>query len=141
MSMSEEDFASPYGESEEASLDALRPVLEVMPLFAEQWERAGRSFVSGVLDALGHPTRLAIVLHLRKRPMSVRELVQALKVSQANVSQHLGVLVRAGILVREVQGTVRRYSLRGEEIGRILDMAYEFWLKYREDIFAERSGA
>jgi DNA-binding transcriptional ArsR family regulator len=139
--MSEEVLSSPYEEGETvSSLGDLRPMLELMPLFAEQWERAGRSFVSGVLDALGHPTRLAIVLHLRKRPMSVSELVEVLKVSQANVSQHLGVLVRAGILVREARGSARRYSLRGEEVARILDMAYEFWLKYREDIFAERSG-
>lgn len=136
---------SPHSSFEEVeaggSWGELRPVLEAMPLFAEQWERAARGFVSGVLDALGHPTRLAIVLHLRKRPMLVSELVEALKVSQANVSQHLGVLVRAGVLVREAKGTARRYSLRGGEISRILDMAYEFWLKHREDIFAERLGA
>ena len=139
--MSEEALSSPYEEGETVSpLGDLRPMLELMPLFAEQWERAGRSFVSGVLGALGHPTRLAIVLHLRKHPMSVGELVEVLKVSQANVSQHLGVLVRAGILVREARGSARRYSLRGEEVARIVDMAYEFWLKYREDIFAERSG-
>ncbi|MCH8273527.1 MAG: winged helix-turn-helix transcriptional regulator [Armatimonadetes bacterium] len=119
---------------------SLRSVAPDLGLFEEQREKAGTRFASELMTALGHPTRLRIVVALRRRPLTVSHLASLLGVSQANTSQHLGVLLRAGALVRETEGAARRYSLRGPQIGRVLDLVEGFWESHREDIAAEHVG-
>ena len=49
-------------------------------------------------EALGDPSRLAIVTALAARPQAVGELAQGLPISRAAVSQHLKVLKVAGLV-------------------------------------------
>lgn len=66
----------------------------------------------GLLKALGHPARLAIVKHLAQQPgCQCGELVAALPLSQSTVSQHLAELKAAGILQGEVSGPRICYCL------------------------------
>lgn len=116
------------------SFKGLPPDLDI---FAES---SASQFASELLTSLGHPTRLRIVGLLRKQPMTVGQISSNLNVSQANVSQHLAVLTRAGALVRASDGATRRYSLRSTNIGKILDMVEAFRQAHSEDLASEAAG-
>lgn len=63
------------------------------------------------LDALGDPTRRAIVEHLRHGPSPVGVIAGAVPVSRPAVSQHLAVLRHAGLVMERPDGTRRIYRL------------------------------
>jgi DNA-binding transcriptional ArsR family regulator len=63
------------------------------------------------LDALGDPTRRAIVERLARGPAPVAQLAQGLPVSRPAVSQHLRVLLDAGLVAYETVGTRNVYRL------------------------------
>ena len=58
---------------------------------------------------LGEPMRIRLLEAMRDRELSVKELQEATGASQQNVSQHLGVLLRAGIVGRRKEGNFSRY--------------------------------
>ena len=57
-----------------------------------------------VFDALGDPTRRAILNSLRSGPATVSQLAEPFPVSLNAISKHLMVLERAGLIRREVRG-------------------------------------
>jgi DNA-binding transcriptional ArsR family regulator len=61
--------------------------------------------------ALSEPTRLAIVQELKFGERTVGALVEAVGLSQANVSKQLSVLRAAGFLRRTQRGTSAVYSI------------------------------
>jgi DNA-binding transcriptional ArsR family regulator len=63
------------------------------------------------LEALGDATRRAIVEGLRGGERTVGDLASSLPVSRPAVSQHLGVLRAAGLVLERPQGTRRWYRL------------------------------
>jgi DNA-binding transcriptional ArsR family regulator len=63
------------------------------------------------LEALGDATRRSIVEGLRDGERTVGNLAADLPVSRPAVSQHLGVLKSAGLVVERPQGTRRYYRL------------------------------
>ncbi len=63
------------------------------------------------LDALGDPTRRAIVEHLRRGASPVGVIAEAVPVSRPAVSQHLAVLRQAGLVTERPDGTRRIYRL------------------------------
>jgi DNA-binding transcriptional ArsR family regulator len=67
-----------------------------------------------LLKALADPERLRIVQCLRRRPKNVGELAAELNTDIANVSHHLGVLRRAGLLNRRKEGKYVVYSLHAD---------------------------
>lgn len=79
------------------------------------------------LDALGDPTRRAVLERLRQRPMAVGELAAELPVSRPAVSQHLRVLKDAGLVADHAAGTRRIY--RVDPAGLVAVQAYleGFW--------------
>jgi len=82
---------------------------------------------AGVLfSALGNDTRLRIVELLVAQPRSVNEIAAQLKIGQSGASQHLAILLRAGLLVVHPSGTSRVYAVRGPRIGQILGLIEEF---------------
>ena len=60
---------------------------------------------------LGEPMRIRLLDALREGEASVRELQETTGASQQNVSQHLGVLLRSGIVDRRKQGNFSVYSI------------------------------
>ena len=57
---------------------------------------------------LGEPMRIRLLEAMREGEMSVKDLQEATGASQQNVSQHLGVLLRAGIVDRRKEGQLLR---------------------------------
>jgi DNA-binding transcriptional ArsR family regulator len=60
---------------------------------------------------LGEPMRIRLVEAMRDGEVTVKQLQEATGASQQNVSQHLGVLLRAGIVGRRKQGNFSHYSI------------------------------
>ena len=73
--------------------------------------RGRRDERARIFRALGHPTRLAIVEMLAGGERCVCEIVPAFGDSQATVSRHLDVLLRAGIVRRRREGVRMIYAL------------------------------
>ncbi|MEI8292829.1 MAG: metalloregulator ArsR/SmtB family transcription factor [bacterium] len=67
--------------------------------------------IAAKFRALSEPTRLAILQELKAGERSVGQLVEAVGLSQANVSKQLSVLREAGFLRREQRGTSAVYSI------------------------------
>jgi DNA-binding transcriptional ArsR family regulator len=80
-----------------------------------------------VLDALGDPTRRAILEHLRSGPQAVGMLARELPVSRPAVSQHLRVLKEAGLVSDRRVGTRRIYSLNPAGPAELRDYAERLW--------------
>lgn len=77
------------------------------------YERAAEIF--GLLSTTA---RLRIVGALCKQEMNVSELLQSIEISQPNMSQHLGLLYRAGLVTKRREGTQVYYSL--DEMSSVL---------------------
>src|SRR5258706_9064444 len=79
------------------------------------------------LDALGSPTRRAILHELRGGPLSVGEIAATLPVSRPAVSRHLRVLEDAGLVQNREEGTKNIYSVRMDGFASVRDFVDEFW--------------
>lgn len=79
------------------------------------------------LNALGDPTRQAIVAHLAERPSAVGDLAKELPVSRPAVSQHLKVLKEAGLVTERTAGTRRIYRLNPDGVAALRDQLDTFW--------------
>lgn len=70
---------------------------------------------------LGDPTRIRMLDALRDGPLTVGALTEIVSTSQQNVSKHLGLLHRAGLLRREKDGNSVRYGIADEGVFALCD--------------------
>jgi DNA-binding transcriptional ArsR family regulator len=78
-------------------------------------------------EALGDPTRRAIVACLAEGPRAVGQLADQLPISRPAVSQALAVLKQAGLVTDRAVGTRRVYRLSPEGLGALRDQLDTFW--------------
>ena len=71
---------------------------------------------------IAEPMRIRLLDALRDGPLTINELSQALGASQQNVSKHVGVLARAGILAREKEGNRVRCSIADETVFQLCEL-------------------
>ena len=71
--------------------------------------------VSGYFSLLSEPMRLKILHVLCNTELSVGEIVDALGATQANVSRHLNLMHRAGVLSRRKDGNLVYYTVCDDE--------------------------
>jgi DNA-binding transcriptional ArsR family regulator len=62
-------------------------------------------------NALGSPTRRTIFERLSKGPLAVVDIAEKLPVTRPAISQHLKVLMQAGLVTVHQQGTRRLYEI------------------------------
>jgi DNA-binding transcriptional ArsR family regulator len=100
--------------------------------------------LSGVLDAIAHPARRAILARLRTGPARVTEIAEPFEMSLNAVSKHIKVLEGAGLVHREKQGRDHIMELRGEPLRELTSWLHEyerFWnrqLDRLEDHFKDK---
>lgn len=87
-------------------------------------------------EALGDPTRRAIVERLAGGPTAVGDLAQGLPVTRPAVSQHLRVLKEAGLVSEVSEGTRRIYRLDPRGVTAMRDWLDAHWGRALE-AFAE----
>ena len=72
-----------------------------------------------------NPIRLEILNLLRNKKMSVTELIEKTKLTQANISQHLSIMKSKGIVVSERNGKNIYYKLSNHKIIKAFDIIRE----------------
>ena len=82
---------------------------------------------SFAFDALGDPSRRAILELLGAGSRSVRELADELPISRPAVSRHLRLLKEAGLVEDEAVGTRRIYRLRLEGVDAVRAYLEQVW--------------
>lgn len=79
------------------------------------------------MNALGDPTRRAILQRLSDRPLAVGELAEAFPVSRPAISQHLKVLKNARLVIDRAEGTRRLYQVDPAGIEGLRQYFDRFW--------------
>jgi DNA-binding transcriptional ArsR family regulator len=80
--------------------------------------------IAVVMRALGHPVRLNILRILARaevRDCCCTDVMQRLPLAQSTVSQHIKVLLDAGLIDRYPKGTRNCYALRNERLAAFGD--------------------
>ena len=80
-----------------------------------------------VIEALGDPTRRAVLERLRHGPRSVGEIARGMPVSRPAVSQHLRVLKAAGLVSDRQAGNRRIYELAPDGLAELRRYLDAFW--------------
>ena len=65
-----------------------------------------------IIQAAAHPIRLAVIEFLSKGEQCVCDIVEHVGAQRSNVSRHLSVMVKAGVLESRKDGLKVIYSLR-----------------------------
>jgi DNA-binding transcriptional ArsR family regulator len=79
------------------------------------------------LDALGDPTRRAVLERLAAGPRPVGEIANGLPVSRPAVSQHLRVLREAGLVTVRREGARRVYAVDPSGLADLRAYLDSFW--------------
>ncbi len=77
-----------------------------------------------ILLAIAHPNRIRILELLRKDVRCNCELAPALELEQSNLSRHLKILVRAGVIVSWKEGLRVNFKIADERVLKIIDLAH-----------------
>ena len=89
--------------------------------------KASARLEGNALDALGDPTRRAIVEILRDGSHSVQQIADRLPISRPAVSRHLRLLKQAELVADRPDGTRRVYELRPEGIDAVRAYLEQVW--------------
>ena len=65
-----------------------------------------------VIAAAGHPIRLAVIDFLKDGEQCVCDIASYVGAKRSNVSRHLGVLLKAGVVSQRKDGLKMMYTLR-----------------------------
>lgn len=72
------------------------------------------------LKSLAHPSRLAIIEHLKNGEATVGQMVGRLGIEQSGLSKHLAILRQAGILASRQERASVYYSIKDRDIFNVL---------------------
>ena len=89
-----------------------RPVVQYPVAEPSPSESVSLETVTLRLEALAHPVRLRLLRTLARGPHTTGELAHAWELSSPEVSRHLAVLRRAGLLTAQRHGRYVRYALK-----------------------------
>ncbi|WP_019063507.1 ArsR/SmtB family transcription factor [Streptomyces prunicolor] len=89
---------------------------------------------------LGHPVRIRVLELLQDGPLPVRDLLAAIEVEPAGLSQQLAVLRRSGIVTSTREGAAVVYELAGGDVADLMGAARRILtelLSGRNELLAE----
>jgi ArsR family transcriptional regulator len=92
-----------------------------------------RQFKADIFQALGHPTRVAIVEYLRHGETSVGQLCEKVGIEQANASQHLAVLRNKHLVDTRKEGNQIFYRLRDPVLGDMLELMRQYFFAHMNE--------
>ncbi len=75
--------------------------------------------VAELFGVLSTPIRLKIISAVCNGEKNVSELLSVIDTTQPNMSQHLGMLYRSGVLARRREGTQIYYRLQSERVATL----------------------
>jgi DNA-binding transcriptional ArsR family regulator len=84
--------------------------------------------VETLLKTLGEPKRCEIVRLVWSEELAAAEIAKHFPdVTRSAISQHLGVLRNAGLVVERRDGVRRLYTVNQAEMGRVREFLDSFW--------------
>ncbi len=92
-----------------------------------------------ILKSIAHPTRIEILQQLQEGERCVCEIFPALNIEQPNVSRHLSILKKEGIVSSRKEGLKVIYRVNDPRIFEILELVTEM-LKEHWDSRKEALG-
>ena len=96
--------------------------------------------VAAYFQTLSEPTRLQILNFLREGERNVGELAQLCGYTAANVSRHLAMLTKHGLVARESRGTSVYYRIADEQIYALCDLVCGNIARQYEQIARDRKA-
>jgi ArsR family transcriptional regulator len=96
-----------------------------------------------LFKSLGHPGRVRVLEVLAEGERTVTELVPLVGLEASHLSQQLGVLRRAGVVVSRRDGSAVSYSLASPTVAELLTVAKQFLidsLSARQELLAGLRG-
>ena len=78
--------------------------------------------VAAYFQTLSEPTRLQILNYLRNGERNVGDLAQLCGYTSANVSRHLAMLTKQGLVMRESRGTSVYYRIADDSVYALCDL-------------------
>ncbi len=87
---------------------------------------------ASICQTLANPKRLEIIAHLRDGEKTVTELMEAMPISQANLSQHLGLMRQKGIVTARREGLNIYYRMSNPKIIQACDLMRQVLLENLE---------
>ena len=103
-----------------------------------------RRFKADIFQALAHPTRIAIIELLAGGELSAGELMEKLRMEQANISQHLAVLRAKQLVVHRKVGNQVFYAVRDPIIIKVLALMRRYFQKHLKEaleLLSEMDGS
>jgi DNA-binding transcriptional ArsR family regulator len=85
--------------------------------------RNNNEIKADILKAIAQETRLSILDLLRDGERCVCEIFPAINQEQSNVSRHLNLMQKSGILSRRKEGLKIFYAIKHPEVVTMLDLA------------------
>ncbi|HLE31886.1 MAG TPA: metalloregulator ArsR/SmtB family transcription factor [Bacteroidota bacterium] len=83
-----------------------------------------------VCKTLSHAKRLEILSILRDGEVSAGEIVRLMRISKANVSQHLSIMRKAGILITRREGANVYYRISNGKVTKACDLMREVLIEH-----------
>lgn len=94
--------------------------------------------VASYFQALSEPTRLQILNLLRQGERNVGELAQACGYTSANISRHLSMLTKHGLVAKEGRGTAVYYRIADQSVYALCDLVCGNLARQFEDAARQR---
>lgn len=98
------------------------PVLNMLPIKDHELEK-----MSAAMQAISTPIRLKIVCLLSAQEHSVNEILAQVGTGQSNISQHLGLLIRRGILSSRREAHFIYYRLNDDRMTEMITMVHKIF--------------
>lgn len=80
-------------------------------------------------------SRLSVLEALRNGAMNVSQIVEATKLSQSNVSNHLSCLRDCGLVTRQQQGRFAIYQLSDPRVAQLLQLSDELLADVAQGVY------
>jgi ArsR family transcriptional regulator len=88
---------------------------------------------ANICKTLANPRRLEIIEVLRNDEFTATQLTQKIHISNANLSQHMKILIEKGVVLSRREGINVFYKLSDARITKACDMMREVLLKRFEE--------
>ena len=86
-----------------------------------------------VFTAIAHPVRRQILEQLMNGPLTANALAEPFDITRSAVSQHLGILTDAGLVMRQRQGREQVYRLRPDNLSEV-----QSWISRFEQLWPQK---
>jgi DNA-binding transcriptional ArsR family regulator len=98
------------------------------------------TYYEAQLDALGDPTRRAILARLLEGPLPVGEIADDFPISRPAISQHLRILKEASLVLDRAEGNRRLYEINPEGFEALREYFDQFWTSALDAFKAKVEG-